>query len=248
MRQYVLTRSAYGPSWTPEANRRRLELTAGITVPTLAAQTSREWTWVVALDRRDPLRDERLAILRRVPVEVEVIDVETAGDPSTAAMQAYRAPWADALGPRDERLAMTRLDDDDGLAPWALRRVGDIALKVRERSVLVLPRGLRIWGGRCTVVRHDTNAMQTLVTLPGDELDVYAYQHRRARQFARLRAIDNRLAWVWARHDDTISGWHTAESPLHDRLRELFPIDWALLERAGGSPRVAGEPLGRYFR
>ncbi len=55
LRHFVLTRSAYGPAWSIEANRRRLAVTKAVTARLMAAQTTRVWTWVVLLDRRDPL-------------------------------------------------------------------------------------------------------------------------------------------------------------------------------------------------
>jgi hypothetical protein len=87
--------------------------------------------------------------------------------------------------------------------------------------------------------------MQTLVTLPGDDLHVYAYRHRDARHVGKIRGIDVRIGWVWSRHGDTISGWHTAEKDLTDRQRQMFAIDWAALE--AHQPNVPS-PRGRYFR
>lgn len=242
-----MTRSAYGPAWDLEANRRRLEVTRGVTVASMRAQTGKDWTWLVALDRHDPLYDERRAVFMSAGVAARFLDIETdTHDRAVAAVAGYRAPWADIIGSRDTRVAMTRLDDDDALAPWALERIATVAAKVPRRMALILPRGLRVWNGRCTLVRHDSNAMQTLVTPPRDELHVYEYLHRQVRKAAPTRGIDNRLGWVWTRHQDTISGWHNADTPIPAKFRDLFPIDWRLLE---GQPlALAGGPPGRYFR
>jgi hypothetical protein len=242
-----MTRSAYGPAWTLEANRRRLELTRGVTVMSMAAQTDRDWTWLVAIDRVDPLRIERMQVFRSGGVPVEFLEIETGtADRSAAAVAAYRAPWDQVLGGRHEQLAMTRLDDDDALAPWVMGRIRAAIPKARERTVLVMPRGIRVWRGRLTVVRHDSNAMQTLVTPPGDRLHVYDYGHRTARRVARVRNIDQRLAWLWARHPDTISGWHISESAIPWTIRAMFPIDWSLLD--GPWARATAVSSGRYFR
>jgi hypothetical protein len=241
-----MTRSAYGPAWDKESNRRRLEVTIGVTVASMAAQTSRDWTWIVLLDRNDPLKAERKAAFESagVPVKFFTIASKTT-DRAAAAVEAYRAPWGKHLGKRDDTVAMTRLDDDDALAPWAIERIAASAPKVRRRTVLILPVGVRVWGGRYTLVTHLTNAMQTLVTLPDDDLHVYGYLHRRARHVAKVRAIDTRPGWVWTRHPDTISGWKTAEKDVTDRMRVAFPIDWTLL----ATPRQnAAGPAGRYFR
>lgn len=241
-----MTRSAYGPGWDEEANARRLEITRGVTVASMAAQTSKDWTWLVAIHRDDPLKAQRKAAFESAGVPVRFLTLTSkTTDRDEAASEAYGAPWGRLIGKRTDITAMTRLDDDDAFAPWAVARFQDFVRKPIRRTVLVLPIGVRVWGGRCTVVSHGSNAMQTLVTLPGDDLHVYGYGHRRARYVAKVRGIDVRPGWVWARHPDTISGWRNAEKPLTERIREDFPIDWSLLE----VPRqnLPG-PRGRSFR
>ena len=247
MRHYVLTRSAYGPAWDIDANRRRLAVTLGITVRSMAAQTNRNWQWLIALDRCDPLRDERRAAFESAGVPVSFIDVESSADRSRAAADAYRADWNSLIGERFEAIAMTRLDDDDAFAPWAMQRVHDAALKITDRTVLMLPTGIRVWGGRCTLVRHQSNAMQTLVTPTGDTLHVYAYLHRKVRDIAPVRTVDPRIAWVWSRHEDTISGWRQADGPIHQKVKDLFPIDWSIFGQPGPAPKRRSL-TGRSFR
>ena len=241
-----MTRSAYGPAWDIEANRRRLVVTMAVTVAAMKSQTNRDWTWLVALDRADPIRLARRAAFESAGVPVRFLSVESTGDRSQAAAALYRAPWEQVIGPRDEPVAMTRLDDDDGLAPWALATIRAAAERQRTRAILMLPHGLRVWDGRCTVVKHDSNAMQTLVTPAGDTLHVYAYGHRDARNVAPIHRIDRRLAWVWSRHPDTISGWRMADAPISSRLRAMFPIDWSLFGEAS-SDRIR-RMGGRCFR
>lgn len=242
-----MTRSAYGPAWDLDANRRRLEVTRGVTVASMWAQSNRDWTWLVALDRADPFRAERRAVFESAGVPVAFLDVESSGTRQVAAAEAYRADWDSLIGDRCQSVAMTRLDDDDAFAPWAMQRVADAATRIRVRSALMLPRGIRVWDGRCTLVRHNSNAMQTLVTPPGDTLHVYAYLHRKVATVAQVRHVDTRLAWVWSRHQDTISGHHTADVPLPPKIREMFPINWSVFgESTGGRVKV---PMGgRYFR
>lgn len=245
-----MTRSAYGPAWDDEANARRLAMTVGVTVASMRAQTSRDWSWIVALDAADPLRAERRAAFESAGVPVRVLEVRSeTTDRTAAAWQAYRADWGGLIGRRDEVVAMTRLDDDDALAPWVLERVQAVAPKLIRRTALVCPRGVRVWDGRLSIVRHDSNAMQTLVTQAGDDLHVYGYKHREVRRVADLRRIDERFAWVWSRHPDTISGWRMADLPLERAaaLRRMFPIDWALFGESDGRV-VRGGRVGTHFR
>lgn len=249
VRHYVLTRSAYGPAWDVDANRRRLEMTRAVTVAGMAAQTNHDWQWLVALDRRDPLRTERRAVFESAGVPVAFLDVESSADRSRAAFEAYGADWNALIGERFEPVAMTRLDDDDAFAPWALERIATVASRSSGRWALMLPHGVRVWNGRYAIVRHRSNAMQTLVTPAGDELHVYAYGHRKVLQVARVRTVDARPGWLWSRHPDTISGWHIADRALTDHIRSLFPIDWSVFGAAEGRARLAvAAPAGRYFR
>ncbi len=239
---FVLTRSAYGTEWSPEANRRRLAITAGVTARLMARQTTRDWTWVVLLHSRDPFLAKRLEVFRAAapaiaPIYWEPGELAPAPwDPNGArtsrvqqvAATAYRAPWRAALGERAGLTLMTRLDDDDGLAIDALERVQAAAAGVAARTILMQPVGFRVWDGRYDRVRHDTNAMHTLATPAGDDLVVYDYGHRRAAQVAPIVTVDEDPAWLWMRHRDTISGWKKAERPITNALRRLFPIDWDL--------------------
>ena len=244
MRSYVLTRSAYGSAWSVEANRRRLDVTRGVTVASILAQTDREFEWIVLLHPLDVLLEERRAMFTAAGATVIYMPAEIDGTPSHVAWMAYRSGWAEAIGHRRRPVAMTRLDDDDALAPWAMARVRAMARHQVSRTALVFPNGLRVWRGRYTVVKHLSNAMQTLVTPAGDTMTVYDYKHRDVRQVAPVRMIDLRLAWVWSRHEDALSGWRSSQRPLTAGIRELFPIDWSVY--AGQHDRaLAG---GTHFR
>jgi hypothetical protein len=126
----------------------------------------------------------------------------------------------------------TRLDDDDGLAVDALVRYQHAATRLKRRTVLLFPYGLRIYGDRYSPIRHRTNAMQSLVTFGDDHLCVYDYGHTHCAEVAPVRAVDRQLGWLWVRHQDTISGWRQTRAKLTDGLRGLFPIDWPVVEAA----------------
>lgn len=242
MRLYVLTRSAYGPDWTLEANRRRLAVTTAVTVASLRAQTDRDWEWHVLLHANDPLRDERIALYESAGVPVQFLYTDARGTPQDVAMAGYKVPWRKAI-PRG-LAAMMRLDDDDGLAGDALARLRPLAERARARMALIFPVGVRIWAGRYTPVRHASNAMQTLVTPIGDAATVYDYLHRKVRSHAIVRFVDRKPGWLWYRHPDTISGWRAAMSPVDDFVRSQFPIDWSFV----GAPSGRAERSGTSFR
>lgn len=246
LRHVILTRSAYGPSWTLEANRRRLAMTEGVTIASLRSQTSRAWEWIVLIHRADPLRAQRERAFGQLGARF--IYTGTEASPIASAFDAYRAPWAEAIGDRSQKVAMTRLDDDDGFVPWAMERVETTADLTPRRTALMFPLGIRVWQGAFTLVRHGSNAMHTLVTMPGDSMTVYDYGHRDVRKTVPVKVIDRRIAWLWSRHADTISGWRVAERPLVPQIRSMFPIDWSLFDGVHVPQRRTALAAGRCFR
>ena len=227
MRHFVLTRAAYGPDYV--ANRRRLDLTIGVTVRAMAAQTEPRWRWIVLVDEADPLLAERKAAFQSAGGLVDFLPFS--GDGSM-----YRAPWAEAVGlPSNEATLMTRLDDDDALAPDALERIRDasVASDASARVIWMLPEGFRVYRGRYARMRHEANSWATLQVPPGDTATVYDFPHKRAEGFAPIRMVDDYPGWLFVRHGDTISRNRRVLRRIDDTLRRLFPIDWALMGRVG---------------
>lgn len=251
MRQYVLTRSAYGPAWERSSNRRRLAMTRIVTARLLELQTVTDWTWVVLLEERDPLLRDRLALYadsapRFVPLVGRAPDPPrrfAAAARQRIAADSYAAPWRDAVGPADDLVIMSRLDDDDGLAPDALERFRRAAVGLERRTILMLPSGVWTWAGTFSSVVHVANAMHALVTPLNDHGHVYQYPHTKARTIAPVIDVDDAWGWLWVRHADTISGartplrWGDPARPVCRAVRTAFPIDWPALRAAWRDPR-----------
>jgi hypothetical protein len=254
-----MVRSSFGPGWDLEANARRLAITRGITVASLAAQTLRTWELVVLLDDEDPLRAERLAAFEASGVPVRVICWKSTADAfapwdkrarffegklagekeakfwkDKVAATAYKVDWGGAVDSGRGAVLMGRLDDDDALTPDAMARTRAAAERLsgrRRRIALMQPNGFRVWDGRYSRVTHTTNAMHSLLTPDGDPMTVYDYGHRKVHKAAPIHTVDTRRAWLWVRHQDTISGYKEAERLIHPGLTKQFPIDWSLLEK-----------------
>lgn len=243
MRQYLLTRSSFGPAWDLRANTRRLAVTRAVTARCMAHQTERDWTWIVLLDERDPNLRARMTVYEAAaPRFVPIVRVPKEPPPrdrlirQRIAAADYKAPWRDAIGPADDTVLMTRLDDDDGLAPDAMARFR--AAAGVQRAALMLPVGVWVYGNRYAVVRHPVNAMHTLVTPPGDSGVVYDYSHVKVASAAPVTVVDEEWGWIWVRHIDTISGrgvprrWGSMRpAPITRKVHDAFPVDWTTLAR-----------------
>lgn len=186
---YVLTRSAYGPEWTREANARRLAITKAVTVRLMARQTSKAWEWVIAVHPSDPLLEERVETFRSAGVVIHPIrwapahlaaapwdrNAKRTSTVQQAAATAYKAPWRSVMA--DGPTLQTRIDDDDGFAADALERYERAAEGLTSRRVLMLPEGYRVSAGRYVRVHQSNNAMHSLFTPAGDSLCIYDYGH-----------------------------------------------------------------------
>jgi len=237
LRHYLLTRAVYDPAvWPIEANRRRLELLRGVTAASLRAQTERRWRWVVLLHPDDPLLEERQLACQLADVEVIFRYFKPPLGTSAArlAALAYKSgEWREAIADRPQPLLTTRIDDDDAFDRRALkwiRRAGRDLAPSRGRTALILPRGYRVFDGRFSLVTHERNAWVTLHVPAGDSAIVYDFNHKRIARYAEIKLLRPTPAWLWVRHDDTLSRHKVAAKPVSDALQSRFPgVDWSLL-------------------
>lgn len=236
MRHFVMTRASYGPEWDLETNRRRLKITAAVTARLMGLQTNYDWTWCVLLDERDPFLERRSSLFEAfspnfLPVLWTPSKTSTSQHGGLLQVEAEGQLLMRGHLPVDDTVLQTRLDDDDGLAPDAIQRIQDAVRQPRDRRrvALMFPAGFRVWNGRMTPVRHETNAMHTLVTQPGDTLSVFGYSHRLVGENASVVTIDRMPGWLWVRHRDTDSGMRQADVSISKRVRDMFPVDWSAL-------------------
>lgn len=150
------------------------------------------------------------------------------------AADAYRAAfWRNEIGPGRGPTLTTRLDDDDALGPYALgwiRRAARRAGPPDAPIAWMLTHGFRVWEGRFDEVEHDRNAWVTLHAPPGSDAVVYDFNHKRIAEHVEVRVADERPAWLWVRHDDTLSKHRRSSEPIDHRIVGEFPgVNWDLL-------------------
>lgn len=232
VRHYVLTRAVYPPTlWDRASNERRLRLFEGVTAASLRAQTYRDWSWAVMIHPADPLRIERARIVRSVaPRAILSFYDGPVTNRDDVALRSYNG-WRQTLNSAIGAVLTTRIDDDDGFAPDALQRIRSASERAQTRTALVIPNGFRVWNGRYTRVRHETNAWASILSPDQDPFVIYDVRHREIRSAAPLQFVDEQRGWLWVRHADTLSGEKAADRPLTDELRAIFPVNWPLLER-----------------
>lgn len=239
MRHYLLTRSAYGPDVPLDVNRRRLELLRGITVRSLASQTTRDVTWLVMVDHDDPYLASRMDAFGESGLPVIYA-------PAGRLVRDHRfdRPWAawSKYLVRDGPTLTTRIDDDDAFAPWTLERFRQrseqwaLTLRGRRRVVWTMPHGVRVNGGRYNLREDWKNQFTSLYAPLNDTTTVMDINHTSVNKLARLRAIETPPAWLWNRHELARSSHSGATMkdiddmiPVDAAVRSAFDIDWALV-------------------
>lgn len=240
MRHYILTRAAYGPETPKRVNYQRLSLTAGITAPSLRAQTTRDLTWLVLIDPADPLLKHRRAAFALSGLPVVFAPAEDMQ--RTGIHDRPWGPWAKHIE-WDGPTLTTRLDDDDAFAPWAMQRVQEAAAKKDERVVWTLPSGYRVVGRLAYPLHWSLAQFVTLQAPAGDHTTIYEVNHAAFEQLGPMRSASEDPAWLWIRHRTTRSRvdvgpqtkrkGRTEGAPrlITPGLRAAFPVDWHLVER-----------------
>ena len=235
LRHIVLTRSVYPPAlWPIDANRRRLRLFAHVTARTLAFERKAYsgWMWAVIVDPSDPLVQERIRIARTADPKALILHYRgRVVSRSDVIEEIRKMDWPNVLSARSDVLLTTRVDDDDGFAKGALGRIRAAAKDLSTRAALMLPKGVRVWRGRYSRVRHETNAWCSILSPRGDDATALSFDHNKVRDVAPVKEIDQDVGWLWLRHPDTLSGHKQADAAVDESVRKLFDVDWRLLAR-----------------
>ncbi len=236
MRHYLLTRSAYSPDIDIERNRRRLQLTRGVTARSMAAQTSKDWRWLVLIDLDDPLLPDRMAAFLSSGADVQFAPAGSIvrDDPHDKPW----GPWAEHIDWSEDTLT-TRIDDDDAFAPWVMATYRAKAqewttfTRRKKRIVLALPNGWRYVDGQVNERRDMNSQFASLYAPLGDKATVMDINHTRVRRLARMMVASKQRGWLWIRHDATRSPNSRASTSRRELMIDppvsSFAIDWSAL-------------------
>ena len=133
----LTTRFSLGQSHLPALLRTRLELFRTICLPSIVAQTSQHFRWVIVVDKRK-VHEEISALVASMPnVAVYKATLKTSQEvyESPAAHQLELSGfWAEPVGDRERIYLSTRLDADDALPVGAFEEIRE-----RARAALSSP-------------------------------------------------------------------------------------------------------------
>lgn len=204
------------PAWLA----RRFELFERYCLPSVAAQTARDFHWIVYFDEATPPEFRaRIEACRRIfPFTAYFTPViDSPGWPaSLAQVIPARTPW----------LVTTRFDNDDALAvDYAARLHAALGRAAARRSAFNFAAGFVLEGGRVYALAHPSNAFASWLE-PWDESarTAVSIHHMRLADFGPVTQIGGPGAWLQVVHGGNVSnkvrGWRADPAAARGRFPE----------------------------
>lgn len=185
------------PAWLA----RRFELFESYCLPSMAAQTSKDFTWIVYFDVDTPpqFRDRIEACREVFPFTAYITPVIDAPGWPRSLRETLTAPtpW----------IVTTRFDNDDALAAdYVARLHAHLADHTPERGTLNFTNGLILEGRRVYALAHPTNAFGSWLE-PWDEATrtAVSIHHMKMARYGPVWQVDGPPAWLQVVHGGNIS-------------------------------------------
>ncbi len=197
----------------------RVRLFERFCLPSVAAQSKRDFTWLVYFDEGTPteIRDRIEGWRQRCPQLLPVY---------TGSFGVKEAAWPVLQKGREEWIITTRLDSDDAIHRDFLKVVAGHARPVRE--ALNVTHGYHWFERAVFPYSSPSNMFVSLVERRDSALSVLAYRHTMISKTASLRQIKTGPFFISVIHDASLS----KEAPKmlasiipEHRIAQAFSID-----------------------
>ncbi|WP_425956207.1 glycosyltransferase [Xylanimonas sp. McL0601] len=178
--------------------RNRVTLFETYCLPSMLAQTVRDFSWIVYVDPASP------------PWFVEWIERTAPGaftvlrrDAVTGALMLEDI--AEVLGTPPERLLTTNVDNDDAVAVDFVARLREAGLARAERTAVYLENGLILQGTHLYARRDRSNAFCSVVEPWQDAMTCWADWHNRLEVHMPALRLGGAPAWLQVVHGANVS-------------------------------------------
>ncbi len=199
----------------------RFALFEDFCLPSVAAQTSRDFTWIVYFDKDTPdqFKDRVAELQRAVPFEAYYTGLFPASGWPQSLQQV--------LGSMPPRILTSRLDNDDALARDYMERTADAAagLNPDPRTAIVITEGFIRSGARAYRIRHPCNAFTSWLERtdgPDEVMTAMGIVHIDAAKFGPLVQVPGEGGWLQVVHGGNVSNKVRGTRIAPDRLAERF--------------------------
>lgn len=189
------------PGWLS----RRFDLFEKYCLPSVAAQTEQDFTWIIYFDKNTPNEyRERVEMCRKIH---PFVPYYTGYFDATGWPRSVR----EVLGTMPPHLLSTRLDNDDALASDYVQRMQKCARQLSsvKRDCLVIPQGLIRSGQKLYRITHRTNAFVTW--LEGHEgrvdeiLTACGIPHMEIYDYGMVHTVPGQAGWLQVVHNENVS-------------------------------------------
>lgn len=189
------------PGWLS----RRFELFERFCLPSIAAQTCQDFTWIIYFDKDTPQEfKDRIAELQ---TQFPFVPYFTGLFPA----DGWRNSVREILGQRGKApdwLISTRLDNDDALASRYVARIQDAAQAESGPGATAfnITHGCVMTPDRIYDLPHRSNPFFSLLEPYGAEIKTaFAIQHMTLAEHAQVVQIDGPPGWLQIIHGDNVS-------------------------------------------
>ncbi|QZH76408.1 MAG: hypothetical protein JY451_07710 [Erythrobacter sp.] len=184
------------PGWLE----RRFALFEAYCLPSIAAQTTRDFHWLIYFDPATPeaFRERISAAQQSFPFEARFVE-------SFSAEMVAR-DVVERLNPAARRVLSTRLDNDDAVSRDFLKRVRAAAEAHAPGTVLNFPQGIALRHGRLFSADDPSNPFTTLIEdTSGPVQTIWSAQHRDLGTKWQLVQITSPPVWLQVVHGENVA-------------------------------------------
>jgi hypothetical protein len=223
LRHYILTRfntGLYGPNpktrtLPEEWMDHRMRLFTTITLPSMAAQTCQDFTWLVLMDRQTPER------------YVRTLEREACRNMKITYLEPDQPRWLRDFAPGQYDLVTTRIDNDDAFHRDAVKAIQDVWRARHGQQakpwLIVFPFGLildladrRMW-----VMEYWFNNCPTMVEDSHSPRTVYRWQHSEIPPEVPRHYAKDKPYWLQVIHSQNLLNAVRGNNPLRIVHEEL---------------------------
>jgi hypothetical protein len=212
------------PGWLE----RRFELFERYCLPSMAAQDSPDFTWLIYFDKDTPAQfrqriDAARAVVPFEPRYVGLFDIGIAVD-----------DVRERLDPVQPRVVTTRLDNDDAVSRDFLSRVRHHAGRLSDGSVINFTRGVALRKGRLYAASDTSNPFTSLVERADGVQTIWSAKHRDLERLWNLVQVDDAWCWLQVVHGENVA----------NRIKGARLSDAEVLANFAINPETPIEPTG----
>lgn len=219
---------------------RRFTLFEQFCLPSVAAQTVRTFRWIIYFDAQtpQPFRDRIEAAQRVFPFIAHFREALPLDD--------VRADVRALLGPDQNRVLTTRLDNDDALACNFVARLHKACDFQISGTALNFPHGFAWRDGWVYAAQDESGPFASALESRADFQTIWVRPHALLREAFRLVQLDDAPAWVQVIHGDNVTNRIKGRQRSARYLGQDFALHPAVQAREPSRADQLVEALIRY--